>query len=197
MQRVKCFMVRHQAEGVISAYVFAKPPTEEEIAAVLDAVDVEDRHGLTHPKHDEPYWTKIHESVLMVPDELAQHFEPAPDPAAKAVGKHGDAKGSGNVGVSAPRLSAIGHVTNPADQTPEQAKAAEEARAARRAEREAGRAKQREAAAAHEARMKAQAGGETMTIGAGDVAQIAPLPSPESHAGQTEAARAKRAERGE
>lgn len=112
MKRVKCFMVRHQAEGVMHSKVYSTPPSADEMAA--DAAELKHRHGLIHSGTLEPYWVKVHESVMLVPDEISDHFIPAddelPEPAiAELAGESGVAK----IGISSPRLVGTGTVTNP------------------------------------------------------------------------------------
>lgn len=118
MKRVKCFMIRHQAEGIITDRVYASTPTDAQLAEA--AADLEERHGDKHPKTGEPYWVKPHEAVLEVPDSIAASFEPAPDAPPKAertaAARRGQ-PGSAQVGVSAPKVSGTGTVTNPGEKS--------------------------------------------------------------------------------
>ncbi len=116
MKRVKCYMVRHQAEGIIPSVVFMKPPTAEQAAAVLDANDVHKRHGKAHPKTKEAWFTRTHDAVIEVPDEIAHLFDPAPDPEPKAEEGAGE-PGAGRVAISSPKVSGVGTVTPPGRET--------------------------------------------------------------------------------
>jgi hypothetical protein len=131
MARVICFMLRHMHEGIITTKVYFEPPSEEEMAPIR--ADLEKRHGKTHPKTGEAYWLRAQESVLIVPDAAATHFKPAPPEQAPA----GHVGEDGVVGISSPKLSGVGTVTNPDEQTPEQARAAAYKRSQKLAEKDA------------------------------------------------------------
>lgn len=63
------YMLRHQAGGVLSQFVFERPPTGEQMLSA--AFYFEQLHGSTHPKTKEPYWLRVVEvPVLQADDQL-------------------------------------------------------------------------------------------------------------------------------
>lgn len=119
MQRVKCFLLRHQFEGILTGTVYAKEPDEATIAAV--ARDLSERHGDIHPKTEEPIWLRVQPAVLLVDDAIAQHFEPAEPEAEKARrpgrGESG-APGELRAALSQHKVTGTGTVTNPGEKNP-------------------------------------------------------------------------------
>lgn len=117
MQRVKCFLLRHQVEGILTGTVYSHAPDQATIDAV--AADLEDRHGTTHQKTGEPLWLRVQPAVLMVPDQVAQAFEVAdeePEKATRSAASGGGAPGTGRVGLASAQVSGVGTVTNPGEQ---------------------------------------------------------------------------------
>jgi hypothetical protein len=75
---MKAFAIRHQAAGICTEWMFAERPT----SAQLDAVDavLAQRHGTSHPKTGEPYWTVVVEFDLLGPTATIDVPQPAPAP---------------------------------------------------------------------------------------------------------------------
>jgi hypothetical protein len=73
--RAKCYIVRHQTLGFLTERIFLTPPSDAEVAAVLAP------HATRHAGPAwESAWSKVEETVLVVPDRQpkAGWFEAAP-----------------------------------------------------------------------------------------------------------------------
>lgn len=94
---MKIYFLRHQADGVLHSFPFAKPPTEAQIAAVKKLCDR--RHGNVHPKLKEPYWMIV-EEVDVLGAEVPEVPEPGQVTASDAA-------------LQPMTVSGVGHVENP------------------------------------------------------------------------------------
>lgn len=70
---MKCYLVRHQKEGVVWAHVFAAPPTDEQVAPILKDLAT---------RHDPNAWHRIVEADLFGPGEVPVFAEYVPDAPA-------------------------------------------------------------------------------------------------------------------
>ena len=93
------YMVRHQSAGLVAEYVFAAPPTPQQLA-VIGRVCAQ-RCGERHLRTGEPLWMTVVELSVLDGADLA--MPPPP-------GANGKANASG---VGAVSVSAVGHVENP------------------------------------------------------------------------------------
>lgn len=113
-KRVKAFMIRHQAAGILTDNVFAFPPTEEQLSEASDRC-AKVHNGGINPNSKEPWWTRSHPTVLHLPEAIADGFEEAdPEPAPAGEGE-GGAPGEGRVALKGPTLSGTGIVRNPGE----------------------------------------------------------------------------------
>jgi len=62
----KVYFVRHQAAGILTDYPFSAPPTDRQMSTLSRLCF--QRHGATHPKGDQAYWTRIVELEMLGPD---------------------------------------------------------------------------------------------------------------------------------
>lgn len=82
----KCYMVRHQKAGILSARVFAKPPTAEQIAPIILECDRLHKGG----------WTRIVEADLII-DEVPEANIPDGETDNTAALSHFAIEGAGTV----------------------------------------------------------------------------------------------------
>ena len=71
---VLAYVVRHQKAGHHALDVYARPPTDEQVASIKARLDAS--HGVG--------WARAVPVTLHVPDELAGHFEAVPTAPADA-----------------------------------------------------------------------------------------------------------------
>ena len=90
---MKLYFLRHQAAGILHDAPFSAPPTQAEIAPLLNRCATS--HGNTHHKTGEDYWTKVIcvDTSLPVdhPDRTCTHGGARGESAAEA-----DAKAAGH-----------------------------------------------------------------------------------------------------
>ena len=97
---MKIFYLRHQAAGILHEFPFSSPPTDDQLAPIQAMLLA--RHGLTHPKTKEAYWTMVVESEV-----IGANAMPSVDmPEEKSNGR-----GGGIMGMV--EASGSGHVANP------------------------------------------------------------------------------------
>lgn len=96
------YMLRHQAAGFIPQFVFANEPTEMQIAAVARMCEA--RHGIAHPKTEEPYW------ICAVPVDLV---EGGAVPALEISPGTSVSSGSALASVPGAEINGVGFVKNP------------------------------------------------------------------------------------
>jgi hypothetical protein len=100
---MKAYVFRHQRGGAISTHVFAKPPTDDQMAAMNDEADA--IFG--------PGWGEVRE-VELVEDDTVPSFG-AKAPAGGGTGEAFVAQVSASQFIS----SGVGHVENPPGFDPE------------------------------------------------------------------------------
>jgi hypothetical protein len=91
---MKCYLVRHQHEGVVWAHVFATLPTGQQVEAIAE--ELSRRHA--------PGWTTVVEAELYGPGEIPKFAEYVPD----APGLIQRVLGLGDL-----QFEGTGHVENP------------------------------------------------------------------------------------
>lgn len=110
MSLKRCYFIRHQAGGVLTDKVFLVPPTAQDLEEAQAACAK--LHGAVFAKTGEPWWVKVVESTVEVPDGFTAFEElPPPPPAAEPNGLGADGA------AALPRLAVTGTgvVTNPGD----------------------------------------------------------------------------------
>jgi len=101
----KVYFVRHQAAGYLTAFPFADPPTDAQIASIKKLCDMQ--HGTHHAKTEEPYWLKGVGIDLL--DSEADPFAMVETAAKEAQA----ARDKATAGLPKVEFSATGHVENP------------------------------------------------------------------------------------
>lgn len=105
----KVYVIRHQAGGVLMDKVYATPPTQMDLEMVQAAQAK--LHGAVFKKTGEPWWVKVQEATIDIPDGFdVSDFEDAPPPPAPAENGLG-----GDNAAALPKLtvSGTGTVTPP------------------------------------------------------------------------------------